>query len=314
MKHNRLIAGMLALAVMGSAAAYGGGHTMSSIVSYASENVEYYNVKYFINDAGEAVVKGYTGSPERIIIDSYILDSQNRKIPVKYIGEGAFADCETATSVEIPSTVEIIGQNAFRHCTGLTSVVIPSNVESIGNYAFAYCFEISHITFSTGPKTIGFEAFFCDLSLLDVKLPSTVSEIGNGAFGACDSLRALTIPNKACTIFNSGEVVYNDKVDSGCRYKGWLFGEPRSTTESYAKAYGYTFLPIGAATGDVNFDYSCDSSDAALVLKYYSQVQAKQTTSFTANAKAMADYNADGAIDSSDAALILRTYANNQSK
>lgn len=58
MKHNRLIAGMLALAVMGSAAAYGGGHTMSSIVSYASENVEYDNVKYLITDSGEAVARG----------------------------------------------------------------------------------------------------------------------------------------------------------------------------------------------------------------------------------------------------------------
>lgn len=64
--------------------------------------------------------------------------------------------------------------------------------------------------------------------------------------------------------------------------------------------------------GDVNYDGSVDSSDAALILKQYAQVQSGKSGDFTDDMKTVADFNLDSNVDSSDASLILRAYAANQ--
>ena len=66
------------------------------------------------------------------------------------------------------------------------------------------------------------------------------------------------------------------------------------------------------ALGDVNNDGSVDSSDAAMILRQYADVQAGKDGIFTGEQKSVADYNNDGTIDSSDAAIILKAYAEKQ--
>ena len=52
--------------------------------------------------------------------------------PVTSIGNDAFRDCGSLTSVTIPGSVTSIGVAAFRDCTSLTSMTIPDSVTSIG--------------------------------------------------------------------------------------------------------------------------------------------------------------------------------------
>jgi hypothetical protein len=55
----------------------------------------------------------------------------------------------------IPSTVTSIGEVAFENCSSLTSVTIPSSVTSIGNYAFYGCSGLTAIHIkSTNPSSI----------------------------------------------------------------------------------------------------------------------------------------------------------------
>ena len=59
--------------------------------------------------------------------------------PVTSIGERAFADCKSLTSIDIPDGVTSIGKGAFYSCESLTSIVIPDGVTSIGKGAFYSC-------------------------------------------------------------------------------------------------------------------------------------------------------------------------------
>ena len=62
-------------------------------------------------------------------------------------------------SVEIPSGVTSIGNYAFRNCTSLTSVLIPDSVTSIGSYAFYNCSSLVSIEIPSGVTSIGSYAF-----------------------------------------------------------------------------------------------------------------------------------------------------------
>ena len=101
---------------------------------------------------------------------------------VTSIGQKAFYGCTNLLSITIPSSVTSIGGYAFKNCTGLTSVTIPSSVTSIGERAFNYCSRLTSITITEGVKSIGEYAFYGCTHLLSITIPSSVTSIGNGAF------------------------------------------------------------------------------------------------------------------------------------
>ena len=63
----------------------------------------------------------------------------NRTRKVTSIGDHAFRECKSLTSVTIPNSVTSIGGFAFLSCSSLTSVTIPNSVTSIGSDAFSCC-------------------------------------------------------------------------------------------------------------------------------------------------------------------------------
>lgn len=56
---------------------------------------------------------------------------------------GAFAECDTLTSVTVPDSVASIGGGAFGECTSLTSITIPDSVTFVGHGAFYDCTSIN---------------------------------------------------------------------------------------------------------------------------------------------------------------------------
>ncbi|MEI6210222.1 MAG: leucine-rich repeat domain-containing protein, partial [bacterium] len=62
---------------------------------------------------------------------------------VTSIGDYAFFDCTSLTSVTIPSSVTSIGDSAFAGCTSLTSVTFPNSVTIIGRIAFSDCTSLT---------------------------------------------------------------------------------------------------------------------------------------------------------------------------
>ena len=105
-------------------------------------------------------------------INTLIAGCKNTTIPnsVTEIGDFAFYNCDSLTSIVIPNSVTSIGQCAFYGCTGLTSIVIPNSVTAIGHFAFAWC---------TG--------------LTSIDIPNSVTEIGVGVFDDCTELTSIVV-------------------------------------------------------------------------------------------------------------------------
>ena len=78
---------------------------------------------------------------------------------VTSIHYGAFSNCDSLTSIELPDSLTTIGGRAFYDCPSLESIVIPEGVTTIGNEAFYECTSLTSIVIPEGVTTIEYEAF-----------------------------------------------------------------------------------------------------------------------------------------------------------
>jgi hypothetical protein len=108
------------------------------------------------------------------------LESTNIKkfaIPdsVTSIGDQAFYNCSSLTSINIPDSVTSIGEMAFAVCSSLTSITIPDSVTRIGNYAFYGCSSLTSITIGGSVTSIGNSAFYYCSSLTSITFNGTIA-------------------------------------------------------------------------------------------------------------------------------------------
>ncbi len=116
------------------------------------------------------------------------------------IFDGAFRNCSSLTSIEIPNSVTSIGSYAFRGCSSLTSIEIPNSVTNIGDYAFYDCDSLTSVTIPDSVTSIGAGAFYGCSSLTSVTIGNSVTSIGSYAFEDCSSLTSIEIPNSVTSI------------------------------------------------------------------------------------------------------------------
>lgn len=86
---------------------------------------------------------------------------------VTSIGNDAFLNCQSLTSVDMPS-VTSIGDGAFYYCKSLTNVDIPECATSIGSYAFNSCSNLKKATIYS--KTATFDSYVFDDTHADFEI------------------------------------------------------------------------------------------------------------------------------------------------
>ena len=119
---------------------------------------------------------------------------------VTTIGNSAFSECKSLTSINIPNSVKTIGDYAFSMCTALTSINIPNSVKTIRNSAFSYCTALTSINIPNSVRTIRMNAFSYCTALTSINIPNSVKIIGDYAFSGCKALTSINIPNSVTTI------------------------------------------------------------------------------------------------------------------
>ena len=148
------------------------------------------------------IITGGNSIGNSAFLDCSSLTSITIPDSVTSIGGGAFYGCTGLTSITIPDSVISIGSSAFKGCTGLTSITIPDSVTSIGRGAFEGCTGLTNVTIGNSVTSIGEGAFFNCISLTSVIIPDSVTSIDEGAFRGCSNLTSVTIGNSVTSIGN----------------------------------------------------------------------------------------------------------------
>ena len=184
---------------------------------------------------------------------------------VTSIGEGAFWNCSSLTSVTIGNSVTSIGEGAFSSCDSLTSVTIPYSVTSIGRGAFEYCYSLTSVTIPDSVTSIREYAFrFCS-SLISITIPNSVTSIGEGAFENCNSLTSITIPDSITSIGS------------------FAFYDCSSLTSVYCKR---TTPPTGGS-----YMFNNDVSGRKIYVPYFNTSAYKSATNWSSYADDIEGYN-----------------------
>ena len=201
-----------------------------------------------------AKVVGYDGTETEVKIAK-----RYDGMPVKAIGDEAFANNQTITSVLIHKKIINIGNDPFYSCGSLTEIkvaknnkqfesidgnlytkggirlvqyaigkkntefIIPNSVSFIDNNAFEGCHSLTSVVIPDGVITIGDDAFRdCD-SLTSIVIPDSVRSIGDNAFTGCTSLTSVVIGDSATSISDSAFVGCTSlkfNAYDNCKYLG----------------------------------------------------------------------------------------------
>lgn len=129
---------------------------------------------------------------------------------VTSIGEYAFRDCNSLTSITIPSSIKSIKSYAFYNCTSINGITIPAGVTELGSGCFEGCSSLISMTVPSGISAVEDELFYGCTALKSLILPASITAIGENAFARCTSLLSVyLLPTSAPTCATTAF----DKVD-----------------------------------------------------------------------------------------------------
>lgn len=213
-------------------------------INVDERNKEYYSVDGVLFNKNNAALLQYPIGKE---------DTEyNIPDDVKTIGEFAFADCATLTSVNISDSVERIEAGAFYYCEGLTNVELGKNVKTIGEDAFSDCYELTKIEIPDSVTTIDEYAFCLCSSLKTVVIGSGITNIDRAAFYYCKKI--------ADVYYNGTEDEWKNNVIVGIRNEPLLnatfhfknsnnFPAIQATVSANGKEFVVT--PVNVSTGNI---------------------------------------------------------------
>ena len=166
---------------------------------------------YYLNDGDmsaevtENIDDPYEGSitiPASVTFDG-------KEYTVMSVGDFAFYDCGSLTSVILPETISSIGMYAFQNCFALNAINMPENLAYIGEEAFGECYQLDNIKLPGTIGNIGAGAFEGCTSLKNITIGEGITSIPSSMFARCEALEEITIPESVGYI---GDWAFSDCI------------------------------------------------------------------------------------------------------
>lgn len=206
--------------------------------------------QYVLQEDGTAEIVDYGGSAREITIPEK-LDGYR----VAAIGDGAFHNSYTVTSISIPDCVVRMGANPFTKCEKLKDIYIAPDHPTLAvmdgvlfdkqqklliTYSCAY--EAAEYAVPNGIRGIGDNAFR-DAQLRRVSIPDSVVAIGDNPFADCDQLTEIIVSkNQPVLGVIDGVLFEKTEMRLVCYPKAF-------TAESYAIPQGTRMIGVRAFYG-----------------------------------------------------------------
>ena len=139
------------------------------------------------------------------------------------------------TSIEFGDCIDTIGEDAFVNVRTISSVTIPSNITTLKSCAFNNC-GIQNYVLNNGLTTIEHTAFINNYNLSAITIPSTVTSIGSQAFFNCTALTTVTINATTPPTVSSSSI---DAIFNNCSSLTTIY-VPASSVDTYKAADGWS--------------------------------------------------------------------------
>jgi tRNA A-37 threonylcarbamoyl transferase component Bud32 len=150
---------------------------------------------------------------------------------IEIIGKGAFHDCDSIITLNLPSTikefngafvrmsntkkislspVKKVCTAAFVDNSSLESIIIPEGTEYICRDAFVSCISLKNLSLPQSLRVLERGVFYNCQALEKITIPAQVTEIGDYAFFECKNLRCIycyaMTPPRITAIINTANV------------------------------------------------------------------------------------------------------------
>lgn len=210
------------------------------ITTMAAYTAEIDGIWYYLDDKNKTAEVtcnsgGYGGCYSGDVVIPNTVSYNGNIYSVTEIGNSAFYNCSSLTSITIPNSVTTIGNYVFRDCSSLTSVTW--NAKNCGDFEykntpfyymnydnpndykiFDIRDQITSFTFGDSVERIPANLCYGMENLSSVVIPHSVTEIGESAFGGCGKLRIVEIGNSLETIrrsaFSGCTAIYSISIDA----------------------------------------------------------------------------------------------------
>jgi hypothetical protein len=139
------------------------------------------------------------------------------------IEEGTFANCESLESCifETGSELALIESSVFDCCCSLESMVVPASVRVLSEYCFGGCTSLSRLAFEDGSQLvrIDFLAGSCCSSLEVFDIPSFVADLNYSAFSD-SGVREIRVSERSRDFRVSGDFLLSSHGREAVLYFG----------------------------------------------------------------------------------------------
>lgn len=203
-------------------------------------------VLYSYNTGSNYTYYSFSGNPQTTIGNDAFNSSFEENPNSQYFNELDY--------FIIGNSVTNIGDRAFYNCISFSSIIIPNSLQSIGNYAFYGCSSLTGIFIPDSVQSIGEAAFYNCSALSSINIPNNVTSIPNRFVRGCTNLRSLEIPSSVNYIqygaFESSGITSFSIPNSVTQMDSFIFANVNSATSI---TFNSIILPIFDGNVFLNF-------------------------------------------------------------